>query len=81
MFRLFRRLLKLDVVTSESANPVQCKRDLKGWFKLNYDNVGDAWIAPCASAQHVWGTWIPEPSVNNKLKRREGSGSTGGFFD
>jgi hypothetical protein len=25
--------------------------------------------------------WIPEPSVNNKLKRREGSGSTGGFFD
>jgi hypothetical protein len=22
--------------------------------------------------------WIPEPSVNNKLKRREGSGSTGG---
>jgi hypothetical protein len=26
-------------------------------------------------------SWIPEPSVNNKLKRREGSGSTGGFFD
>jgi hypothetical protein len=27
-------------------------------------------------------TWIPEPStVNNKLKRREGSGSTGRFFD
>jgi hypothetical protein len=25
--------------------------------------------------------WIPEPSVNNKLKRREGSGSTGRFFD
>jgi hypothetical protein len=26
--------------------------------------------------------WIPEPStVNNKLKRREGSGSTGTFFD
>jgi hypothetical protein len=26
--------------------------------------------------------WIPEPSVNNKLKRRElGSGSTGGFFN
>jgi hypothetical protein len=26
--------------------------------------------------------WIPELSVlNNKLKRREGSGSTGGFFD
>jgi hypothetical protein len=25
--------------------------------------------------------WIPEPSVNNKLKRREGSGSMGGFFD
>ena len=25
--------------------------------------------------------WIPEPSVNSKLKRREGSGSTGGFFD
>jgi hypothetical protein len=25
--------------------------------------------------------WIPEPSVNNKLKRREGSGLTGGFFD
>jgi predicted MFS family arabinose efflux permease len=25
--------------------------------------------------------WIPEPSVNNKLKHREGSGSTGGFFD
>ena len=25
--------------------------------------------------------WIPEPSVNNKLNRREGSGSTGGFFD
>jgi hypothetical protein len=24
--------------------------------------------------------WIPEPSVNNKLKCREGSGSTGGFF-
>ena len=27
--------------------------------------------------------WIPEPSVNNKLKdlkRREGSGSTGGLF-
>ena len=29
----------------------------------------------------VWVPWIPEPSVNNKLKRREGSGSTGGFFD
>jgi hypothetical protein len=28
------------------------------------------------------GSWIPEPStVNNKLKRREGSGSTGRFFD
>jgi hypothetical protein len=26
-------------------------------------------------------TLVPEPSVNNKLKRREGSGSTGGFFD
>jgi hypothetical protein len=26
--------------------------------------------------------WISEPStVNNKLKRREGSGSTGRFFD
>jgi hypothetical protein len=26
--------------------------------------------------------WIPEPStVNNKLKHREGSGSTGRFFD
>ena len=26
--------------------------------------------------------WIPEPStVNNKLKRREGSGSMGRFFD
>jgi hypothetical protein len=25
--------------------------------------------------------WILEPSVNNKLNRREGSGSTGGFFD
>jgi hypothetical protein len=26
--------------------------------------------------------WIPEPStVNNKLKRREGSGSTGRLFD
>ena len=26
--------------------------------------------------------WIPEPStVNKKLKRREGSGSTGRFFD
>jgi hypothetical protein len=26
--------------------------------------------------------WIPEPStVNNKLKRRKGSGSTGRFFD
>ena len=26
--------------------------------------------------------WIPEPStVNNKLKCREGSGSTGRFFD
>jgi hypothetical protein len=26
--------------------------------------------------------WIPEPStVNNKLKRREGSGLTGRFFD
>jgi hypothetical protein len=26
--------------------------------------------------------WIPEPStVNNKLQRREGSGSTGRFFD
>ena len=26
--------------------------------------------------------WIPEPStVNNKLKCREGSGSTGSFFD
>jgi hypothetical protein len=28
------------------------------------------YIVPC----------IPEPSVNNKLKRREGSGSTGRFF-
>ena len=26
--------------------------------------------------------WIPEPStVNNKMKCREGSGSTGRFFD
>ena len=29
-----------------------------------------------------WLPWIPEPpTVNNKLKRREGSGSTGRFFD
>jgi hypothetical protein len=32
------------------------------------------------SPNHI--PWIPEPStVNNKLKRREGSGSTGRFFD
>ena len=30
----------------------------------------------------LWLPWIPELStVNNKLKRREGSGSTGRFFD
>jgi hypothetical protein len=33
------------------------------------------------SAKGVQVPWIPEPStVNNKLKRREGSGSTGRFF-
>jgi hypothetical protein len=31
---------------------------------------------------HFFLPWIPEPSTaNNKLKRREGSGSTGRFFD
>jgi hypothetical protein len=56
---------------------------MKGHFKRYVDqktqNVIALLVIIAISGSKL--PWIPEPSVNNKLKRREGSGSTGGFFD
>jgi hypothetical protein len=51
---------------------------------INIMHKKNTWVRP--NKKTTWLAsplpWIPEPStVNNKLKRREGSGSTGRFFD
>ena len=62
------------------------KRSLVGMqlpekYKAKFDVSSKCPSAFRAKALHCL-PWIPEPStVNNKLKRREGSGSTGRFFD
>jgi hypothetical protein len=52
----------------------------KRTLTLSIDRLQNYWSM--ALSTHILDLpWIPEPSVNNKLKRREGSGSTGRFFD
>ena len=44
---------------------------------VNFEDQKSTWFTKAFCVP-----WIPEPStVNNKLKRREGSGSTERFFD